>query len=514
MKLQGSLPVLFFLALPAASAAQQATTVPPSIRRGMLSAVPVGIIASPDGGTQDLLVIDPGTQEGAPQPWSAARFGHAGENYPDFSMAALFGPLASVIELTGVSTGNDLMPETSPDGTLIMNNQWFTLTVSVTNDALGQGNSHVDRIALGQGDSPGSELFTYYALGSVGIDPVLVNTNHSERSREELGLAAPQVPPMEKPDVSALDFGIGMIAFDPIERSVDLFPTRDRFYFAVAQACAPLLGPSFAVDPELPPGSNTVAANAATIYACEWRLSAGSWSWSQPSVYRSPAVLGLDPAFDQIDALGVSTPQDAVIFSTQLVPGRNQLQVLQPTQSAPKALKAQNGMTITQHLGLTEDTDVDGTCGIDPVVALCGGRTVSIPTTPVGETPLGISVVRGQPGFKGADSIHVQVTGLDLAHPDDILLLYVGLAPSLPPGLGQTGWSVFDVDTIAPGQSQATWTYPAASLGCNTAIAVQLLSSAPDYLSAVDPLHEPGFGQLDPGATSYWSSVSILDLRN
>ena len=141
-----------------------------------------------------------------PAPWTTTRFGTAGNNYPEYTLDAIFGTLASDIELSAFSTGNDLMPPINPDGSLDMTDLWFGLSVSVTNGSTGSSGSHIERL-VNAGEAPGAEVFTYYAEGSVGLDPTLVHTTTSERSRESLGLPATQPgSPGTPTEIDGLDF--------------------------------------------------------------------------------------------------------------------------------------------------------------------------------------------------------------------------------------------------------------------------------------------------------------------
>ena len=424
--------------------------------------------------------------------------------YPDYSIDTIFGALAGVIELAAASTGNDLMPAVLPDGTLVMNNQWYTLSVSVSNTSPGASGSHPARI-VGGSNSPGAELYTLYFIDSVGLEEVLINTNHSERSRTQLGLQAPSLPPLQRPDVVGLDIAMGVIAFDPQMRSTELFPTRNRFYFTVTPDCVPALGPSFAIDPTLPPANNTVPADPATIYETSWTYAGGAGSWSQPVIFRSPNDLGLDPEVDQIDAITVSPDGDSVVFSTQLVTGRNQLLVQQGLTMTPQPLKASNGMEATQHLGLTEDDDVDGTCGIDPKGPGTPSGSVGVAQLAFDTAPLGLSVARYSAGEDAGERLLVQVTGLDGLSKSTVRLYRTEsqMAESGSPLSKASNWQVLGQQVVAPGQSSVTWILPAPALGYEAAFVAYSLGS-------------PWSGSQDSGGNvaglirSSW--VSMLDL--
>jgi hypothetical protein len=471
----------------------------------MMSTAPVGLLqksSSPDA----LWIADPGQAGTPPAPWSTARFGASGFAYPEYTLAALFGPLAPQVVLTGISTGNDWMPQFDADGTMDMQAEplWFALTVSVTNASGGAPGSHVERVFAGGADSPGAELFTYYADGSVGIAASLPNTTLSERSRESLGLAyAPGTPPLDRPDVGDIDYGLGVIPFDPNQQAGPMFGFRDRLYFTLDAACVNQLGSGFAL--KTAGGVSTlVPADPATIYVSYWGPGASGFGWSQPQVYCSAAQLCLSPATDQIDAIAVHAAQDRVIFSTQPAPGRNQLLVYQTSQAGPpQTLKAANGGKVTVHLGLTESSDVDGTCGIDPEQGYSYSGVLGIPElcyVPAGEEPLGISLARVQAGHAGADLVHVHVTGALDGGGTGLLALCAADKQTALVGspLTASGWLLAGTQPYAPGQEEASWTFPGPS------VSVSLDAALVAYL----------LKQTDDGAAPARSSwVSILKLQ-
>lgn len=475
------------LSLSASAGAQTATQVPPHIRRGMMSTTPVGLLleSAPD----ELWIADPGQSGTPPAPWSTARFGASGLNYPAYTLQAIFGDPSPVV-LTGISTGNDWMPQFEEDGTMDMQSQslWFALTVSVTNDSSGAPGSHVERVSAG-GDSPGAELFTYYAEGSVGIAASLPNTTLSERSRESLGLVYDSgTAPADRPDVSGIDYGLGVIPFDPNQQAGVMFNYRDRVYFTLAADCVAALGQQFAL--QYGGGLPEVPADTATIYVTRWAPDgAGVFGWSQPEVYCSAAQLGLSPETDRIDAIAVHAEQSRVIFSTQPFPGRNQLLVYQLGQAGPpQVVKAANGLEVTVHLGLTESSDVDGTCGIDPEQVYSYSGSVGIPELSYvapGEEPLGISLARAQPGHAGADLIHVHVTGAEAGGGAGILALCATDRQSALAGspLTSGSWLLAGTQPYLPSQQEASWVFPGPSVSAVLDLAVVAYLMRPDLLT-------------------------------
>jgi hypothetical protein len=469
------------LALPATPVAQvPAPQVPPAVRQGMMSASPVGLLVGDQPGA--LLIADPGQSGAAPTPWSAARFGSSGQGYPEYTLDAMFGQAAGDVVLSAISTGNDWMPAVNADGTLDMTDHWFGLSVSVTNASLGAPGSHVQRV-VSAGDSPGAEIFTYYAEGSVGIVEVsLVHTTVSERSRESLGLAAQPPPPVEaRADVTGLDYGLGVISFDPEGRAGPMFGQRGVFYFSLHPDCIDQLPPDFATS-----GGVSVPAEAGTVYRMLWLDPGTGDAWSQPEVYRSKKKLfpGEEEREENlIDALAVDHDTNTVVFSTQPRPGWSQILVHDDTWTGPPLeLLTETGTPFVTHLGLG-GSDVDGTCGVDPEASFAVGGVLGIPKAchaAPGEEPLGISLVRAQPGASGASSLHVHVTGAgDLAVPAIFALYATDAETGEAASPLETGaWLLLASTPVGPGATETSWTFPAPSVALDLAVAAVLWDAA------------------------------------
>lgn len=467
------------LALPALgqTSAQQ---VPPSVRRAMMSTAPIGLQVTDAG--PELLIADPSQGGTAPAPWSTARFGATASDYPDYSLDALFGSLASDIRLSAFSTGNDLMPAVTSGGELVMDNIWFGLSVSVTNNSIGAAGSHIERLR-NAGDVPGSEVFTYYAVNSTGIDPTLVNTTISERSRESLGLPVtmPQTQGVDT-EIDGLDFGLGIIPFDPNANSGVMFGNRQHFFFALHPGCVADLPDPFAVDSFGTP----VPADAGTIYSLYWTTQGANPTpaWSPtPTVYRDRTTLELASG-EWVDALAVSQNSGQIIFSTPPSPSHGQLMVhRQQWTTPPVELRGNDGTKVTDHLGLG-GSDVDGTCGIDPESTSALNAAIGTPefNFDPNSNPLGISVIRTKQGSVGMDMAHIHVTGMTEASPGSICTLYIyagslsespGNGPSTAPG----DWLSLGTKSAGMGTDDPLWSFPTPVGSGEIALAAMFVSS-------------------------------------
>jgi hypothetical protein len=141
-----------------------------------------------------------------------------------------------------------------------------------------------------------------------------------------------------------------------------------------------------------------------------------------------------EPDDENIDALSVEATNGTVIFSTERLAGvaatlaRPQLLILTEgfiaTQQAPLELVDDDGIPVTDRLGIGADDDVDGACGRDPESQQQNfGFGGGLPTEnalaqalggafPALQQPAGLSVARLSPPDDGQPfTLYVQVTG-------------------------------------------------------------------------------------------------------
>jgi hypothetical protein len=456
------------------SLAQLAPQVHPITRRGMFSAAPLAMVLDPNvnpAHPTGILVREPGTAPATPAPWSTARFGAVGAEYPDYSMSAIFGANASVVKLTGVSSGNDIMPPLNSEGSFVFetDSPWFALTVSVKNSSVGAAGTHPDRL-WNAGDRPGAELFTYYFDGSIGISSVLVGTVTSEQSREMLGFV-PEPNPALRADVAALDYGIGFISYDRAGRVDHMFPVRDRIYFTLDQSCVAALGANFAIGP-----NGAYPAEPSAIYVSEWTWTNGQGTWSQPALYRSWQELGIQPA-TQLDMIVIDHHNEREIFSIAGGSVEEQLKVRQQSPLVgPTALKSGSALVV-QKIGLVHGDDIDSGCGIDPEAFEDWSPNVGTPvghySSPGGRV-LGLSAVQNDRALSPAGGtapplepwtpdyvLHLAASGTEIgANLQGAVRFLAAAAPpdakSLPP-LPSAGspWVELGWVFLAPGQLEA-----------------------------------------------------------
>ena len=230
---------------------------------------------------------------------------------PNYTLTALFPMYSDVIEIDAQSTGNGLIlnakPGSNPPHPDIQAGQaWLEMVASVTNDSKGlPGSLIAQRVAQSSGRStPGADLIGFFLEGSAGLHPSLPGSTRREVRAERLGLVNDE-------DLDAFDFGVGVLGLDTTLRRDFFFHRDNRFFFSLSPDCiqdvnlrATQLGTPFA---------SGLPADPATVYAVQ-RSSNG---WSSPQIYQTAAVLGLDPAIDNLDALEVDPVSENIIFSAQ-----------------------------------------------------------------------------------------------------------------------------------------------------------------------------------------------------
>jgi hypothetical protein len=203
-----------------------------------------------------------------------------------------------------------------------------------------------------------------------------------------------------------------------------------------------------------------VPARTGVIYGVEWGISSvtGNYAWGTPYVEYDRAELQLNgvsaapgmPAGDVVvDAICVDFAHARLIFSTEHIAGRDELFVSQRSlpgqmQVAPKVLRDGNGIKVSDQLGLDADSDVDGTCGIDPEqvpglskglgmpLDIPGGGVLDGPLSGGGgggglsvDAPLGLSINRTGASESGVITIDISGLGKEGVTPAGIIQVYM-----------------------------------------------------------------------------------------
>lgn len=297
---------------------------------------------------------------------------HAGATV-DYRIQAILPEYADLVQIDAHSSGNALIPDSDPLGPhpntpdLPDEDAWLEILVSFTNSSAGLPGSHLAyRNSLSNGRStPGADILGFFLPESTGVPSQLVDRPLIEQMAEDHGFLGDE-------DIDAFDLGIGVITFAQQQQRVTLFPNGSSFYFSLHPSCiqavnqrAASLATTFTTDGE--------SADACSIYETTW-LGSG---WSAPSVLWSAADLGLSPeSGDNVDALEVDVDLANLVFSTQPVAGRSQLQFLDAEPMTPVIhylgdLGDGAGGLLAQRLGSNDDgDDIDAACIVDPEVNL------------------------------------------------------------------------------------------------------------------------------------------------
>jgi len=428
----------------------------PQEAQGKFSNFPVGILLTDPSPTQadQWLIRSPGVSSGVPVVWTVSSFGAATPDHPDYSFSALtdhWAPGSPVPppEFGGISSGGEVMPAVDDEGEMIMTiGNWYMLSITVKSQADGLDGSLL-RTRTANSRNPAGDILSYYAIGSTGINPALVDTVRLEYSREQLRLQAPLPVATGDREIANHDFGVGVISIDPEERAGSMFPVRDCLYFTLTQAWVLLAGSTFELD--------NLPANASTIYVMTWDGS----EWSDPAIAFSHSLLfpERDVGTVEIDALsvdrgsGTALSPDRTVFSltresdlpeSGSVPEStfDQILVYQRGNSVnptcpTTALIAADSISVSAKFGLKpradftplgEPDDVGSTCGGDPKEPYQVGPIAGVATgqAPYGASDLGLSLIRTRLPFQGwvdgttvppnsgiVETLHMQVTGLE-----------------------------------------------------------------------------------------------------
>lgn len=301
--------------------AQTATIIRPAQAQSYMTGSALGVQLAPDVATNPirLNIRDTGTvQPTTPDPVSEWN-GTAGANSPDFSPTALFEHWAPqalnvtnwdpantghIPELGGFSTGGDVTPEVNIQGELDTNAatgaSWYYLSFSVK-DQVGFDSTNSATNAPGligliqeQDDTAEGAVFGYAADGSVGIPSDYVDTIRVDYTRSQLNPAG-----TGDWDLTALDWGMGVISRTPNGTNSSLFAERELFYFTLTNDWLETANASISETTSSP----SLTLNSRTIYVMQWDATTG---WSFPEVaWDEVALFGAAEPNAEIDALSV-----------------------------------------------------------------------------------------------------------------------------------------------------------------------------------------------------------------
>lgn len=338
-----------------------------------------------------LVVRDAGLGGATTAEWSSARFGVATVDHPDYSPQALFEQWVPQLfgqsvwnplnpqhnpTLGGWSTGGDLTPPVNVAGVLQIAQGapmplWYNLSWTVDGESNG-----ADRIR------------SFTPFGSQLIRSDFVNTVRTEFTLNQIGGLQPSA------ELTALDWGMGLISETPGGSPTVLQSVRNRIYFTVAQAWID------AYQPGIVGGSSGFPLKSNEIYGMDWDGS----RWLPPVVVFSETELfgGAEPEAE-IDAISIygraqlpledaatavfSLTRDSSLSSVAGLP--NQILVTQQganhpltsvsTTSQPLSVQLGSGptpptSTVTSAVGLVDPTtgstsvpdNITGLCGRDP----------------------------------------------------------------------------------------------------------------------------------------------------
>ncbi|MGB0331936.1 MAG: hypothetical protein ACPGPE_08970 [Planctomycetota bacterium] len=519
---QSVLPRAFALAASTpllASLAQGQVNAPPVATRGMLMTVPCGFLAADASGQQDLRVSQPGSQPLPSLPWSPSTFVTGSADNPDYSPAAVVSGLEAsgvvwlgaaaipTLELSGISTGNDMFPYAGPDGVITPGTGsmgWWACSVTVGGtDAPSFGEpSNATWSSLAE---PKKSVVTYYPGTNTGLSSSFVDALYVENLPHEWGIDGAAFS-----DVLGLDLGIGVVSFDPANsRSAPFVSDRSQLFFSLSPGSAA----EWFASSQLAHAVTNVSfplgpLDPAAIYRLNWTQGPSGWGWSNLEVAFSREDLfgaALSNATDlEIDGLSVywnvaQSRRDVVVSTAPFENNSGEIQYhvddelmvfshlwsnINPVSAQVAEVTTTTGTEpLAKQLGLRrrgggtgsdERDNVNGVCLKDPAwdsTAPSPSRGVGVVLDPsvTESTCLGISASRFpmDPVARTGDAFRIQVSGLVEA---PFLVLEYGFnALGAHSGDSAFGWH-FDpalVQVMADSELPGTFEIPAppGSLG-------------------------------------------------
>ncbi|MFO1053459.1 MAG: hypothetical protein U1F36_14700 [Planctomycetota bacterium] len=285
-----------------------------------------------------------GFAPGNPGAWS----GPPGSPRFDFAAAvqSCSGWLTPLPDIDAVSLGRDwILADPATGRVPALTGRWGGLTFSVTPGTNGRPGTALHDESNGRRNAVGGDLFSFILPGSA-MPAALVGTTERVFDSREIDTGA------VAQDIDAVDHFMALFDSEPW-----IAPTGPlHWYFSLSQATLGNVHP-FVWNGTTPSG--------ATIF--EMTLQS-NLSWSCPQIWKTYAELGL-AATDDIDALAIDEVNQFVLFSTRGTAVDPLMFVSVATDvPIPVPYSDQQGVPISDDIGLINDDDIDAVCAIDPSV--------------------------------------------------------------------------------------------------------------------------------------------------
>ncbi|MCA8942507.1 MAG: hypothetical protein KDB80_08130 [Planctomycetes bacterium] len=261
----------------------------------------------------------------------------------------------ATLDVNAMSLGQDFLLINDATGVIeIPNNRWAAFNFSVAKTARGSVGSLVEQEAATP-DGPGADLFSYAFLGSA-LPPELMGQAQRTHDSREIDLGDGAVAQRE---IDAIDQYMPLYRLDPALAAT--MPPAPTIYFSLSASTVGAAPPFwFSGTPN----------SSASILRVDWQPSV--LSWGCPTLFKPYFDLGLS-INDDIDALAIDIERARIVFSTTNL-ARDQLEFVPCVQDnpTPKPVKETQPdgteKKVTEKMGLLDDDDVDGVCGIDPSI--------------------------------------------------------------------------------------------------------------------------------------------------
>ncbi|MEZ5966264.1 MAG: hypothetical protein R3F56_20680 [Planctomycetota bacterium] len=369
------LPLLFLAPFASHPCLAQGVPLASVEARGPHASIPLAICLPGNHGT--ILLKSWGDQSSPPQPIAAPTTA----GVPDFSATAMFGSFAQEIDIDAMSTGNDLLPlvhqPLEPSSWYIdpdpnSNDGWVAFLFSVRKNTAGSSDGIVwQRAPVANG--AGGDVYGVFVEAdtdpsSEGIPSELVDHVVLEQGGEHIGFSAPL------PDVVAVDPFIPRIAAGFHNSNSNNFLVNNAltttgsgtyiaatFYFSLTPSSAAVVSTLRVNNVSWVGAMPNRALTGADVLAITWNGT----SWSNPYVYRTYEMFGLDPGAD-IDSLCVDVVDDHTTFS---LCGSPLLSAHWPSHPAPQTRPVRR-TSDGQPIRLVNTGDVDSICAFDPERAM------------------------------------------------------------------------------------------------------------------------------------------------